>query len=585
MTLLLLAIIACAVLFVGYFAYGRFIAGQYRLDDSATTPAVANADGVDFVPEKPFALMAQHFSAIAAAGPIAGPIIACVSFGWLPCLLWIGLGVIFIGAVHDFSALVASVRHGAHSIAEIAKQNLGRRAGVAMLWFIWLALLYVIIAFTQMTAASFVGRAEEFEGLATPFNKGGAVAAASVLYLLLALVLGVVQRFLKPPLWLVSVIFVPATLGCVWLGTRLDSWLVLDLKAWFAIILGYCLVASMLPMWLLQQSRGFLGGFVLYLALAVGIIGLVFGNFPIEQPAVSEGARNLFTNFIPALRGGPGAPPITSLLIPFLFVTIACGACSGFHGLICGGTTSRQISKESHCRPVAFGAMLLEGVVAVIALATVMMLTPKAAEGLPPARIYGDGLARFLTLLLGKESLVFCATFGAMAFSTFVFDTLDVSTRLGRYLLQELFAVKGAVSGWVGAGVTAGIPMLVLAFADSKTYLIFWTLFGTSNQLLAALTLLGVTVWLKRSGRRIWYTFVPMVFVFVITVTALGIQAWVGLRDGMHGAWRLESGGFNPTIPNAVVAVILLALAGVFVREAIRAVRRPGGGASVPSAR
>ncbi len=573
MTLLLLALIACGVLVIGYFGYGAFIARQYRLDDSATTPAVARADGVDFVPEKPFALMAQHFSAIAAAGPIAGPILACLSFGWLPCLLWIGLGVIFIGAVHDFSALVASIRHGAHSIAEIARQNLGQRAGTAMLWFIWLALLYVIIAFTQMTGASFVGQAEEFEGLAAPFNKGGAVAAASVLYLLLALVLGVVQRFLKPPLWLTGLIFVPATLGCVWLGTRLDGLLVMGPQGWFAVILAYCLFASMLPMWLLQQPRGFLGGFVLYLALGVGIIGLVFGQFPIGQPAVSENARHLFTNFIPALRGGDGSPPITTLLVPFLFVTIACGACSGFHGLICGGTTSRQVTKESHCKPVAFGAMLLEGVVAVIALATVMMLTPKEAAGLPPARIYGDGLARFLTLLLGKDALVFCATFGAMAFSTFVFDTLDVSTRLGRYLLQELFGVKGRLSGWLASGITVGIPLAVLATADSKAYLIFWTLFGTSNQLLAALTLLGVTVWLHKSGRRIWYTLVPMLFVMSITLFALTIQAWVGVRDGVRGLWRLESGALNPTIPNGAVAVVLIALAAVFIAEAVRAMK------------
>lgn len=575
MSLLILALIACAVLFLGYFGYGAFIARQYRLDDATTTPAVARADGVDFVPEKPFALLAQHFSAIAAAGPIAGPILACMSFGWLPCLLWIGLGVIFIGAVHDFSALVASVRHGAHSIAEIAKQNLGKRAGVSMLWFIWLALLYVIIAFTQMTAASFVGLAEEFEGLATPFNKGGAVAAASTLYLLLALVLGVIQRFLKPPLWLMGLIFVPATLGCVWLGTKMDGVLVLDVKWWFAIILAYCLIASMLPMWLLQQPRGFLGGFVLYIALGVGVVGLVFGNFPIQQPAVSEGARHMFTNFIPALQGGPGAPPITSLLFPFLFVTIACGACSGFHGLICGGTTSRQISKESHCKPVAFGAMLLEGVVAVIALATVMMLSPAQAKGLSPARIYGDGLAQFLTLLLGKESLVFCATFGAMAFSTFVFDTLDVSTRLGRYLLSELFGTKSRLFGWFAGGLTVGIPMAVLYFADSKAVLMFWTLFGTSNQLLAAMTLLGVTVWLKRSGRRIWYTLVPMILVFTITVTALGIQAWVGLNDAMRGLWRMENQSLNPTILNGAVSVVLLGLAAVFVVEAVRAMRRP----------
>jgi carbon starvation protein len=273
MSLTLLALGVLAILIVGYFTYGRFIARQYNLDDARTTPAVAKNDGVDFVPEKPFYLLSQHFSAIAAAGPIAGPILACTAFGWGPCVLWILLGVIFIGAVHDFSALVASVRHGAHSIAEIAKQNLGKRAGLALLWFIWLALLYVIIAFTQITADSFVGKNEEFEGLATTFNKGGAVAMSSTLYMLLALLLGVIQRFLKPPVWLVTLIFVPATFACVWAGTKFDDVLSFGAGTWVAVILGYCLITSMLPMWLLQQPRGFLGGFVLYVAIAVGVAG------------------------------------------------------------------------------------------------------------------------------------------------------------------------------------------------------------------------------------------------------------------------------------------------------------------------
>lgn len=573
MSLLLIALIAIVVLAMGYFLYGTFIAAQYKLDDSVDTPAVRKADGVDFVPERPFSLMAQHFSAIAAAGPIAGPILACVAFGWLPCVLWILIGVVFVGAVHDFSALVASIRHGAHSIAEIAKENLGKRAGVALLWFIWIALLYVIVAFTQITAETFVGKAEEFAGLATSFNKGGAVAMSSVLYLSLALVLGVVQRFLKPPAWLVTIIFIPATLGCVWLGTRLDDILNFGAATWVVAILGYCLAASMLPLWLLQQPRGFLGGVVLYIAIGVGVVGILFGGHEVKQPAVSEAWRNMLSPG-PLLAGADGAPPVTMLLVPFLFVTIACGACSGFHGLICGGTTSRQISKESHCKPVAFGAMLLEGLVAIIALATVMMLTPAETRGLPAARIYGDGLARFLTLLLGENAFVFCATFGAMAFSTFVFDTLDVSARLGRHLLCELFKVSGKWFGLLAAGATVGVPLVVLLFGTPKAYLAYWTLFGTSNQLLAGLTLIGVSVWLYRNGRRIWYTVVPMVFVMTITTIALFIQVWAGVRDAARGIWQVDGGRFNPVLINACVCVLLLGLAVVFVVEACRVVSR-----------
>lgn len=572
MGLTFVAVCMIALLVLGYLAYGRFVARQYRLDDSVQTPAVARNDGVDFVPARPFYLMSQHFSAIAAAGPIAGPILACIAFGWGPCLLWIGLGVIFIGAVHDFSALIASVRHGANSVAEMAKQNLGRRAGLALLWFIWLALLYVILAFTQITADTFVGKAEEFESLQTTFNKGGAVAMASTLYLTLALVMGVVQRYLRPPMWLVTLIFVPATLGCVWAGTALDHVFNYGIEVWIIAILSYCLLASMLPMWLLQQPRGYLGGFVLYLALAIGVAGILFGRFDIQQPAFSDNL-GLMLNPIPVLTGEAGTPPVTALVVPFLFVTIACGACSGFHGLICGGTTSRQISRESHCKPVGFGCMLLEGFVAVIALATVMMLAPSEAAGKPPARIYGDGLARFLTVFLGPDAFLFCATFGAMAFSTFVFDTLDISTRLGRYLLQELFKTSGRLAGLALAGVTVSIPLAFLLLTQPKAYMAYWTLFGTSNQLLAALTLIGVTVWLYRSGRRVWYTLVPAIFVMAITVLALFIQIWTGVRNASAGEFRGPGGELSPTIVNAGVAFALLLLAAVFVAEAIKAVR------------
>ncbi len=587
MSLTLLTLIVVALLVVGYLAYGSLIARQFQLDDARTTPASHVNDGVDFVPTRWFYLFGQHFSAIAAAGPIAGPILACAAFGWLPCVLWIGLGVIFIGAVHDFSALVASIRHGSHSIAEIAKQNLGRRAWLALVCFIWLALVYVIVAFTQITASSFIGKAEELEGLATPFNKGGAVAAASTLYLTLALIMGVVQKYLRPPMWLITLIFVPATLGCVYAGTKLDTFLNFGLTTWFVIILAYCFVASMLPMWLLQQPRGYLGGFVLYLALAVGLFGILAGGHQIQQPMLTEKALATL-NPLSALKLGDvaSAPPITDFVLPFLFVTIACGACSGFHGLICGGTTSKQIAKESHCKPVGFGAMLLEGLVALIALGTIMIVTADQAKGLSPGQIYGQGLATFTTQILGRDAFAFCLTFGAMAFSTFVFDTLDVSTRLGRYLLQELFNAPSKFAGLLAAAATAGVPLGVLLISsDSKAYLLYWTLFGTSNQLLAGLTLLGITVWLKRNGKRSWYTFGPMLFIMSITLWALAIQIFIGVRDVAVGRWTLPvtpadlgevTRTFNPAIVNAIVATALAALAGVFIREALRPSRTHG---------
>jgi carbon starvation protein len=587
-----IAVIICGVLaalIVGYFTYGRYLARQYRLDDGVDTPATRIDDGMDFIPTRPAYLLGQHFSAIAAAGPIAGPILACSQFGWLPCILWIVFGVIFIGAVHDFSALVASVRHGATSVAELAKLYLGRRAWLALLVFIWIALVYVIVAFTQITADSFAGRAEELEGLATTFNRGGAVAAASVFYLALSLVLGVVQRFLAPPLWLLAAIFVPATLLCVWGATHADEWLNLGAQTWFVLILVYCLVAAMLPMWLLQQPRGFLGGSVLYLAIGVGVVGVLVGGFEVQQPALTERALESLNPLHFLALGDAAPPPLTGYLFPFLFVTIACGACSGFHGLICGGTTSKQIARESHCRPVGYGAMLLEGFVAVLALATIMMLTPEQTLGpdgrpLSAARIYGNGLALFLSALLGEDWLLFAATFGAMAFSTFVFDTLDVTTRLGRYLLVELlnsFRARSTEStfltGAAASLVTVCVPLGFLLLSDPKGYAQFWTLFGTSNQLLAALTLVAVTVWLRKEGRRAWYTFVPMVAVLGVTLAALGLQIAVGLRDfARMGAWT-PAGALNPAVLNAAVATALLALATVFAWEGHFASR--GGGA------
>src|SRR5687767_12061956 len=516
--LTLLAIGFVAWLVFGYFAYGRWITKQFQLDDSRTTPAVAVNDGEDFVPAKPFYLFGQHFSAIAAAGPIAGPILACLAFGWLPCLVWIALGVVLIGAVHDFASLASSVRHGAQSVAEITKEKLGSGAGRAMMAFIWIALIYVIVAFTDITAGTFVSGDEATAG-ETRFNPGGAVAFASIAYLLLSIVLGLVERYLRPPLWLVTVIFVPATFALSYLGTQFSYVFAFSHLSWSILILIYCIAASLVPVWALLQPRGYLGGFVLYSAIAVGVIGVFFGGYSIQQPA--------FKSFD---VGG-----MTGMLFPFLFVTIACGACSGFHGLVCSGTTSKQIEKESHTRPVGYGAMLAEGFVALIALVTVMIAASDALVGpdgksLSAGKIYGNGIGNFLTLLVGRDNLQFAITFGAMAFSTFVFDTLDVTMRLGRYLVQELLGIPGHIGALIGTLITVALPFALIFFAKPGSYIEFWTLFGASNQLLAALTLLSITAWLYKARRRIAFTLIPMFFVLAITLWALGSMVFANLQ-------------------------------------------------------
>ena len=542
MSLPVLGALVIVILALGYRFYGGLVARRFRLDPEAPTPAHRLKDGADFVPTRPFYLFGQHFSAIAAAGPIAGPILACGQFGWMPCLLWIAIGVVFIGAVHDISTLVASVRHDARSICEVARRYMGARAALALTIFIWVALVYVIVAFTQVTAATFTEGGEELQAIAPGFNPGGAVAIASALYLALAVVMGVVERLLAPPLWLQTAIFVPATLGVVWLGTELSTVLVLDFKTWAAVILAYCFVASLTPVWALLQPRGYLGGFVLYLALAAGTIGIFFGGYEIAQPA--------FKGFV--------APGPTGALFPFLFVTIACGACSGFHGLVCSGTTSKQIASESHCRPVGYGAMLLEGFVALIALATIMIVAPTPGKPVVPGAVYGNGLGRFLTVVIGDDRFVFARTFGAMAFSTFVFDTLDVSTRLGRYLLQELFGGLGRAGAIVATAVTCAVPLAFVLASDPRAYLLFWTLFGASNQLLAALSLLGVSVWLKRSGRPYWYTAAPMAFVLGITLWSLASLARTTLLGPAGGVMARLNGVLALALIGLAVALLVM---------------------------
>ncbi len=537
MNLTLLSVAFLTLLVIAYRLYGGWVSRQFAIDDSRVTPAHRLNDGIDYVPTRPFYLFAQHFSAIAAAGPIAGPILACQLFGWVPCILWIGLGVVLIGAVHDFSSLTASVRHQARSIAEITREHLGSHAGRAMMVFIWIALVYVIIAFTDITAASFVSATEELQGVQVQFNPGGAVAAASVMYLLLAVLLGFVQRFINPPLWLVTIIFVPVTLLLSWLGTQISNMLILDAKTWALLILAYCFAASMVPVWALLQPRGYLGGFVLYLALAMGVIGVFFGGYQIKQEAFKSWDV-----------GG-----MTGTLFPFLFVTIACGACSGFHGLVCSGTTSKQVDRESHLQPVGYGAMLAEAFVALIALVTIMMVGEEDIKGLRPGTIYGNGIGEFLTLLIGKENLQFAVTFGAMAFSTFVFDTLDVCTRLGRYIFQEVFNWSGRAGVLTGTLITIVLPVYVLSTAEEGMYFKFWTLFGASNQLLAALTLLSITVWLYRARRRIAFTLFPMIFVLTVTLWALTKLSVTNFRT-TQGLDIALINGF------AAAALILLAL-------------------------
>ncbi len=546
MSLTLIAVIVLILFALAYLLYGRLLASRLGLSNANPTPACTFEDGVDFVPAKAPFLLGQHFSAIAAAGPIVGPILAGLAYGWLPTLLWIVGGAIFIGAVHDFSSLVGSVRHQAGSVAQIVQEHIGRRAYFLFLCFIWLSLVYVITAFADLTSNSF----------AEPVY-GGGVAASSILYIGLAITMGICMTRFRMPLRMATLIFIPLVAGVIWLGQMIPIRLpaiagLRPVLIWDGILLVYCFAASVLPVWLLLQPRGYLGGAFLYTVLAAGLIGLALGGIRVQYPA--------FLGF----TGSGGWP-----LFPMLFVTVACGACSGFHGLVSSGTTSKQVAREGDCRPIGYGGMLLEGLVALIALATVMMLVPGTADTkLSPDRIYAQGLATFVEQFGVRRQ--FAMAFVLLAFATFIFDTLDVATRLGRYILQELFRWKGAV-GRIGATLlTLALPAwcVTVNVTDPSgkvvpAWRVFWTVFGTSNQLLAALTLLGLTTWLRRSGKGWIFAAVPCAFMMGMTLWALGI-----LLNGWVAKFRAGGAIMDPV---GMASLLLMGLALVLLVEGVRA--------------
>lgn len=548
MPVILLVAAVLAVFALGYRFYGGFVARRIGLDDARETPAVRVNDGADFVPTTPGYLLGQHFSAIAAAGPIVGPIVACTLFGWGPAVLWIVLGAVFIGAVHDFSSLVGSVRHGARSIADIVRHHLGGRAHLAFLGFLWLSLVYVIIAFTDITAGAFVDPVQ-----------GGPVAAASLAYLVLGVGMGVALKR-GMPLKLATPLFV----GLVGVAIALSPGMPLTLpgasprQAWSLLILAYCFAASLAPVWILLQPRGYLGGFFLYGVLGGAVAGLLFG------------AGDLTVRF-PAFLGWEAK---TGPLFPVLFVTIACGACSGFHGMVCSGTTSKQVALESHCRPVGYGAMLLEGLVAVIALATVMVLAPGDVAG-GPDRIYAAGIALFVSKLGVPQA--FAEVFANLAFATFVYDTLDVATRLGRHVVAEILGWKARAAQWFATALTVGVPAAYFLLVPEKVEIqgkmqeawrAVWTLFGASNQLLGGLTLLAMTVWLVRERKPAWITFIPALFMLAMTVWALSrFLPPLGSALG-GGAWGVGAA-------NGAVAAAFLVLSAYLGARMLGAVRRP----------
>lgn len=584
MEMLAIVLVSAVILTIAYFTYGRLLSRLFQLDNTTQTPAVTLRDDVDYVPCDTAPLLSQHFSAIAAAGPIVGPILAGVAFGWLPALLWILIGAIFVGGVHDFAALVASIRHQATSIIEVVRIYISRRAYLLFLAFVWLALVYIVVAFTDITATMFVGALDLESGKtyssiaeakADPDAKmlvqSGGVATSSLLYLLLPVVMGLIVRSGRLSMEKATWIFLPLVGLAIWVGRliplNLDQILqnmmpalsskdaaIYAVRSWDVFLLLYCAVASIAPMWLLLQPRGQLGGYFLYAALGAGALGIIMGGQTIQQPA--------FTGWHHPVQGG---------IFPVLFITIACGACSGFHSLICSGTTSKQLRTEKSARTIGYGAMLLEAMVAIVSLCCVMLLpVDSSLTKASPNFIYANGIGAFLQSIGISRALG--VSFALMAFNTFVYDTLDVCTRLGRFILQELTGWKSASGRWVGTLLTAGVPIFFVMnqTVDAKgntvpVWRTFWSLFGASNQLLAALTLLGATVWLWKTRRAIWVFFVtgiPAIFMYVMSSWALTTIVQAKFSEGINGD------------PVAWIAVVLLVLAALMLLEGIAALIR-----------
>ncbi|OGW82097.1 MAG: hypothetical protein A3G33_04870 [Omnitrophica bacterium RIFCSPLOWO2_12_FULL_44_17] len=540
------------ILVIAYSTYGALLKRLLDLRDDRKTPAEEINDGVDFVPAKKFYLLGQQLSAIAAAGPIVGPILAGLWFGWAPALLWILLGSIFIGGVHDLTALVASVRHQGKSIAEVIRENVGGWSYKLFLLFLWFSLVYIVTAFADITASTFADA-----------ESGPAVASSSMMYLGLALVMGVVMRRFRWSLTVSTVIFLPLVLVCIYLGRFFPLKIIpvagIDVRTmWNILLLFYCFIASVIPVWLLLQPRGYLGGFFLVITVGCSFAGIVIGglmgHFKIEYPA--------FTQWF-----NPQHLP----LFPVLFITVACGACSGFHAIVSSGTTSKQLAKETDAKLVGYGGMLLEGVVAIIALATLMILSSSKAAGLrDPNMIYANGIASFLNVFGIDRG--FALNFALLAFATFVYDTLDVATRLGRYLVEEVLNWRHWVTPYVAAILTLLLPMLFLMMKITdeqgnvlSTWKVFWSVFGASNQLLAGFVLFTVSLWLFRSRKKFLYALIPS---FFMTFVALSSLCYI-----LRPYWSLH-GKLNLFHPVAVSSLVLLSLSILLIANGIKRFRK-----------
>jgi carbon starvation protein len=498
-----LILLGSAIIFIiAYATYGGWLAKKWGVDNTRKTPAHTEEDGVDYVPTNSAVLLGHHFSSIAGAGPINGPIQAAI-FGWVPVLLWIIIGSIFFGGVHDYGSLLVSIRSKGKSIGQVIGETMGRRGKQLFSIFAWLTLLLVVAAFANIVANTFAA------------NPGA--ATSSLLFVVLAIGFGYAVYRKGLSLKIGTIIGVILLFICVWIGPMFP--ITLSVNTWILILAVYIFLASTAPVWILLQPRDYLNSFLLYAMMAGALLGIL-----IYRPTIQLKALTSFN------VGG-------QWLFPMLFVTVACGAISGFHSLVGSGTTSKQIDKEDDAKVIGYGGMLIEGLLAVVALLTAAYISQGELTELlkgGPVNVFSSGIGTFMS----KFGIPFETgkTFVALAVSAFALTSLDTATRLGRFIFQEYFEdpEKEKQSPLTNMYVSTTITVVLGSYLAMGGFAKIWPIFGSANQLLAAIALMAVALWLKKSKKSFSMLTFPMIFMLGVTLLALVFLAKTNIVDGNY---------------------------------------------------
>jgi len=499
MNVLTIALGALVVLLGAYFVHGRRLERDFGIDPNRPTPAHTKADGIDHVAAYHWTvLFGHHFSSIAGAGPIVGPVIAVALWGWAPALLWVVIGTIFLGGVHDFGALIVSVRHGGRSIADVAENLISRKAKIVFSLFVWLALILVIAVFVVLCAKTFVVQPQ--------------IIIPSLGLIPVAILVGIGLYKLKINQTITTIFGLASLVGLIFLGNRIPINVGNQaMLIWSSVLLVYCYFASITPVNILLQPRDYLSSFLLFAGLILGYVGFIVSHPRINLPS-----------FV-AWKSSEGE------LWPMLFVTVACGAISGFHALIASGTTSKQIASEKEIRQIGYGAMIAEGLVAVMAILVVVtgfssreaLVKVMGNSGVGPVGAFGQGYGEVTRAFLGGYG----SSFAMLVLNAFILTTLDTATRIGRYLSEELFRIKNRHFS------TILVVVLSAALALSGKWNKIWPIFGASNQLVAALALVVITSWMLAQKKKYRFIAVPAIFMLVTTMGALFLQLVQFLKE------------------------------------------------------